>query len=325
MKRARHIFACCAALMFATPVIAAGPDGYPNRPVKIIVPFAPAGPTDVMARLIAQKLSEALGQQFFVENHAGAGGNIGMSLVAKAPPDGYTILVASSSYVVNPSLYGKNPYDPYKDFAPVTLAAASPNILVVHPEVPVKTVKELIDLVKANPGKYSIANPGVGTTPQLAAELFKLELKLDAASVPFGGAGPAIQSAVAGHTQIAMTALPPTAPQVTGGKLRALAVTSAKRSGALPDVPTMAEAGVTGQESETMQGIFLPGGASNELVDFLNTEIAKVMAMPDVKEKCAQLGFDVIADKPAQFAAYIKAEVEKWSKVIKDAKIPQIQ
>ena len=220
MKVAARIAAFMTAMLMSAAAFAAGPGGYPNKPVKVIVPFAPAGPTDVMARLIAQKLSETLGQQFYVENHAGAGGNLGMSLVAKSPADGYTILVASSSYVVNPSLYAKNPYDPYKDFAPVTLAAASPNIVVVHPDLPVKSMKELVDYIKANPGKSSIANPGVGTTPQLAAELFKLQLKLDATSVPFGGAGPAIQSAVAGHTPIAFTALPPTAPQVQGGKLR---------------------------------------------------------------------------------------------------------
>ena len=248
-----------------------------------------------------------------------------MTQVAKSAPDGYTILVASSSYVVNPSLYAKNPYDPFKDFVPVTLAAASPNILVVNADFPAKSVKELVDLIKKEPGKYNYAMPGTGTTPHLAGELFKLTFKLDLATVPFNGAGPAIQSAVAGHTPIAFTALPPTAPQVQGGKLRGLAVTSDKRSSALPDVPTMAEAGVTGQESETMQGIFLPAGTPKEIVDLLNREIAKAMAMPDVKEKCAQLGFDPVADKPDEFAAYIKKEVEKWAKVIKDAKIPQIQ
>jgi tripartite-type tricarboxylate transporter receptor subunit TctC len=315
--------AVCAAL--ATGISIASAAGYPDKPVKIIVPFAPAGPTDVMARLIAQKLSENLKQQFYVENHPGAGGNIGMMAVARSAPDGYTILVASSSYTVNPSLYAKNPYDAFKDFAPITLAAASPNILVVHPDIPAKTVKELVDYLKANPGKYSMANPGVGTTPQLAAELFKLTYKLDVASVPFGGAGPAIQSAVGGHTPIALTALPPTAPQVVGGKLRALAVTSAKRSSALPDVPTMAEAGVKGQESETMQGIFVPAATPKETIALLNREIVKVMALPDVKEKCAQLGFDVVANSPAEFAAYIKADVEKWGKVIKDAKIPLIE
>jgi tripartite-type tricarboxylate transporter receptor subunit TctC len=183
-----------------------------------------------------------------------AGGNIGMVQVAKSAPDGYTILVASSSFVVNPSLYAKNPYDPFKDFAPVTLAAASPNILVVNADFPAKTVKELVDLVTKNPGKYNYAMPGTGTTPHLAGELFKLTFKLDLATVPFNGAGPAIQSAVAGHTPVAFTALPPTAPQVQGGKLRGLAVTATKRSSAPPDVPTMAEAGVTGQGTETMQG-----------------------------------------------------------------------
>jgi tripartite-type tricarboxylate transporter receptor subunit TctC len=299
--------------------------GYPDHPVRVIVPFAAGGPTDVMARLIAQKLSENLKQQFYVENRAGAGGNIGTSVAAHAAPDGYTLLVASSSYVVNPSLYAKNPYDAFKDFEPITLAAASPNILVVKADFPAKSVKELVELIKKEPGKYSIANPGIGTTPQLAAELFKLQLKLDAASVPFGGAGPAVQSAVAGHTPIALTALPPTSPQVIAGTLRGLAVTSAKRSAALPDVPTLAEAGITEQESETMQGVLAPAKTPKEIIDLLHKEIAKIMAMPDVKEKCAQLGFDPVANTPAEFSAYIKKEVEKWGRVIKDAKIKQIE
>jgi len=322
---ARSLAAGAALLAVIIGIGPAAAAGYPDKPVKVIVPFAPAGPTDVMARLIAQKLSENLKQQFYVENHPGAGGNIGMLAAAKSAPDGYTILVASSSFVVNPSLYAKNPYDPFKDFAPITLAAASPNILVVNPEIPAKTVKELIDLLKANPTKYTIANPGIGTTPQLAAELFKLSLKLDTTSVPFGGAGPAIQSAVAGHTPIAFSALPPAAPQVQGGTLRGLAVTSKKRSAALPDVPTLAEAGITGQESETMQGVLVPAGTPKEIVDLLNREIVKVMALPDVKERCAQLGFDVVANKPEEFTAYIKSEVAKWGTVIRDAKIPQIQ
>ncbi len=322
MKTVLRLATLAVALLVGSAAFAA----YPDKPVKIVVPFAPAGPTDVMARLIAQKLSENLKQQFYVENHPGAGGNLGMTLVAKAPADGYTLLVASSSYVVNPSLYAKNPYDPYKDFAPITLAAASPNILVINPSIGAKSVKELIDLIKASPGKYNLAHPGIGTTPHLAGELFKLTNKLDLATVPFNGAGPAIQSAVAGHTPIALTALAgPVAPQVQGGALRGLAVTSAKRSSTLPDVPTMAEAGFAGQESETMQGIFAPAGTPKEIVALLNREIVKVMALPDVKEKCAQLGFDVVANNPDAFAAYIKKEVEKWSKVIKDANVPQIQ
>jgi len=318
-----RLVALCASLVWAGSCWAAA--AYPDHPVKFVVPFAAGGPTDVMARLLAQKLSESLKQQFYVENHAGAGGNIGMTEVARSAADGYTILVASSSFVVNPSLYAQNPFDAFKDFAPVTLAAASPNILVVNPSIAAKSVKELIALLQANPGKYTIANPGIGTTPQLAAELFKLSYKLDATSVPFGGAGPTIQSAVAGHTPIAFTALPPAAPQVTGGYLRGLAVTSTKRSPALPDVPTMAEAGVEGQESETMQGVLAPAGAPQDIIDLLNREIAKLMQLADVKEKCAELGFDIVADTPEEFAGYIKKEVEKWRKVIHDAKIPQIQ
>jgi tripartite-type tricarboxylate transporter receptor subunit TctC len=321
---AKSLFAG-AALAAAIGVQPAPAADYPDKQVKIVVPFAAGGPTDVMARLIAAKLSESLKQQFYVENHPGAGGNLGMQQVARSTPDGYTLLVASSSFVVNPSLYANNPYDAFKDFAPVTLAAASPNIVVVNSDIPVKSVKELIEFLKANPGKYTIANPGIGTTPQLAAELFKLTYKLDAASVPFGGAGPAIQSALGGHTPIVFSALPPTAPQVQAGKLRGLAVTSAKRSATLADVPTMAEAGIEGQESETMQGVFAPAATPKEIVALLNREIVKAMALPDVKEKCAQLGFDVVANKPEAFAAYIKKEVEKWGKVIKDAKIPQIQ
>jgi tripartite-type tricarboxylate transporter receptor subunit TctC len=317
--------ACAVCAGFITGQCAASAADYPDHPVKVIVPFAAGGPTDVMARLIAQKLSEDLKQQFFVENHAGAGGNIGMVMVARSAGDGYTLLVASSSYTVNPSLYASNPYDPFKDFAPITLAAASPNIVTVHPSVPAKTIKQLIALLQANPGKYPIANPGLGTTPQLATELFKLSYKLDETSIPFNGAGPAVQSAVAGQTPVAFTALPPTAPLVLSNNLRALAVTSAKRSLALPDVPTLAEAGVTEEESETMQGVLAPAGTPATIIDLLNREIAKIMQMPDVKAKCVELGFDAVADSPASFAGYIKKDVEKWGKVIHDAKIPQIQ
>jgi tripartite-type tricarboxylate transporter receptor subunit TctC len=319
-SKAKLAAVCVAFSALAFGIFPVAAAGYPEKPVKIVVPFAPAGPTDVMARLIAQKLSESLKQQFYVENHPGAGGNIGMMQVAKSAPDGYTILVTSSAFMVNPSLYAKNPFDPFKDFAPVMLAAASPNILVVNADFPAKTVKELVELIKKEPGKYNYAMPGAGTTPHLAGELFKLTFKLDLATVPFNGAGPAIQSAVAGHTPVALTALPPTAPQIQAGKLRGLAVTAAKRSSALPDVPTMAEAGVTGQESETMQGIFLPAGTPKEIINLLNNEIVKAMAMLDVKEKC-----EVVANKPDEFAAYIKKEVDKWGKVIKDANIPQIQ
>jgi tripartite-type tricarboxylate transporter receptor subunit TctC len=312
---------CVAGMSVAGPSLAA----YPDHPVKIVVPFAAGGPTDVMARLIAQKLSEKLNQQFYVENHPGAGGNIGMVQVARATPDGYTIMLASSSFVVNPSLYANSPYDPYKDFSPVTLAAATPNILVVNPAVPAKTVKELIEVIRANPGKYPVGSPGIGTTPQLASELFKLTYKLDATSVPYNGAGPFTQALLAGQIEFGFVALPPTAAQVASGNLRGLAVTSLKRSSALPQVPTLAEAGVEGQESETMQGVLAPAGTPAEITALLNREIVKVMQSPDIKAKCLEQGLDIVADTPAEFAGYIRKEIDKWHKVIQDAKVPQIE
>jgi tripartite-type tricarboxylate transporter receptor subunit TctC len=216
MNRRRRIFLHLAAGAVALPAMSrfAWDQTYPTRPVRLIVPFAPAGPTDVFARLIAQKLSQSLGQQFFIENQVGGGGNIGMSNAAHAGPDGHAIVFVSTSFIVNPSLYAKIPYDPYKDFAPVTLAAVSPNLLSVHPSIPAKTVQELIAFLKANPGKYSFASAGVGTTPHLSGELFKLSQKLDLVHVPFNGSGPAIQSALGGHTPIAFTVITPAVPQV---------------------------------------------------------------------------------------------------------------
>jgi tripartite-type tricarboxylate transporter receptor subunit TctC len=294
---------------------------YPTRPVRIIVPFAPAGPTDVFARLLVQKLSQNLGQQFYIENQVGAGGNIGMGNAARAAPDGYTIVFVSTSYIVNPSLYAKIPYDPYKDFAPVTLAAISPNVLTVHPSIPARTVKELIAEIKANPGKYSFASAGLGTTPHLSGELFKLSQGLDLVHVPFNGSAPAIQSALAGHTPIAFTVVTPVVPQVKEGKLRALAVTTPHRSPALPDVPTLAEAGLPDQEADTMQGILVPAGTPKAIIDLLHSQIVNVMALPDVKERMAVLGFEPVANKPEEFAARIEAEIPKWGKVIRDANI----
>jgi tripartite-type tricarboxylate transporter receptor subunit TctC len=233
-----RVLALGAGILFASEACAQAP-AYPDRPVKIIVPFAAAGPTDVVARLIANKLSEKLGQQFYIENMAGAGGNLGMGAAAKAAPDGHTILFVSSSYTVNTSLYVKAPYDPDKDFAPVTKAAGSPNGLFVHPGIPARSVKELVEVLRANPGKYTFASPGVGTTPHLSSELFKLTFGLDFALAPFPGGAPSIQSVVAGHTPMCFQAIPPATQLVKDGKLRALAVTAAARSPALPDVPTL--------------------------------------------------------------------------------------
>jgi tripartite-type tricarboxylate transporter receptor subunit TctC len=312
----------CAGLLLAGAGSAQSP--YPDRPVKIIVPFAAAGPTDVVARLIAQKLSEKFGQQFYTENMGGAGGNLGMAAVARSPADGYTILFSSSSYTVNPSLYAKSPYDPDRDFAPVTKAAGSPNGLFVHPSIPAKSVKELVDLLKANPGKYTFASPGIGTTPHLSSELFKLTFGLDFALAPFPGGGPSIQSVVGGHTPMCFQAIPPATPLVKDGKLRALAITAKTRSPALPDVPTLDELGIKGQEAETMQGVLVPAGTPKPIVDLLQTEIARIVNLPDVRDKMLAMGLEPDGMSPAEFAAYIKADVAKWKKVIADAKIPQI-
>ncbi|HMA73231.1 MAG TPA: tripartite tricarboxylate transporter substrate binding protein [Xanthobacteraceae bacterium] len=297
------------------------PGNYPERPVKIIVPFAAGGPTDVVARLIATKLSERSGKQFYVENITGAGGNAGMGQAARAAPDGHTILFVSSSYVVNPSLYPKIPYDPYKDFVPVTVAGDAPNILLVHPSVPAKTVAELIDYIKANPGKVSYASAGTGTTPHLSGELFRLSLKLDIVHVPFNGAAPAIQSLAGGHTPMGFTSLPPAIPLIQDGKIRPLAVSAQKRVAALPDVPTLAEAGLSDQEADTMQAVLVPAGTPHPIVDFLYREIKAIVALPDVKERFAVLGLDPVTNTPEEFAAQIRREIAKWGKVIHDANI----
>jgi tripartite-type tricarboxylate transporter receptor subunit TctC len=305
-------------------LLAAGPalaQTYPDRPVKMIVPFAPAGPTDVIARIVADKLSINLGKQFYVENRAGAGGNIGTAAVATSPADGYTLLVASTGLVVNPSLFAKVPYDPVKDFAPISIVAVSPNVMTVNPSVPAMTVKELVQLIKANPGKYSFASPGVGSTPHLSGELFRISQGIDLVTVQFKGAGPAIQDTVGGHTPVAFTALPPATPQIKDGKLRALMVTSEKRVSALPDVPTAAEAGLAGQEAYTLTGMLAPAGTPKAVIDLLHDEIVRIVKLPDVQKRLDDLGFEIVANSPQEFAARIKTEMEKWGKVIRDAKI----
>jgi tripartite-type tricarboxylate transporter receptor subunit TctC len=321
MRTVVRVAILCAALFAG----AGHADNYPSKIVRIIVPFAAGGPTDVVARLVGQKLSERLGQQFIVENQGGAGGNIGMGAATRAAGDGYTILFVSSSYVVNPSLYQKVPYDPEKDFVPITKAAAAPNALIVNPSVPANTVKELVDLIKADPSKFSIASPGIGTTPHLSIELFKQAFGLnDLLVVPFNGGNPAIQAVVAGHTPLSFQAIPPATPLVRDGKLRALAVTATKRSAALPDVPTMDEIGAKGQEAETMQGVLAPAGTPKEIVERLQREIAAIVATPDVKEKIVALGFEPSGITSAEFGAYIKAEIAKWKRVIEQAKIDKI-
>jgi tripartite-type tricarboxylate transporter receptor subunit TctC len=287
----------------------------------MIVPFAAGGPTDVIARIVAQKLSETWGQQIYAENVPGGGGNTGAAMAARAPADGYTILVVSTGFIVNPSMYAKVPYDPIKDFAPVTLVASSPNVLSVYPPLPARSVRELIELVKANPGTYSFAQPGTGSTPHLAGELFKLKFGLDLVTVPFNGAALAINSTMGGHTPVAFTALPPAMANIKDGKLRGLAVLSRERAAVLPQLPTMAEAGVADQESDTLTGVVVPAGTPGEIVDRWQSEIARVVALPEVKQRLQDLGFEPVADTPAHFGERIKTEIAKWAKVVHDANI----
>jgi tripartite-type tricarboxylate transporter receptor subunit TctC len=308
---------CLAALVVSG---SASGQSYPSKPIKMIVTFAPAGPTDVIGRVIAQKVSESWGQQVVVENIAGGGGNIGMAAAMRAPADGYTVVVVSTGYIINPSLYAKVPYE-FKDFTPISLVAQSPDVLTVNPSVPAKTVQELVALVKSDPGKYNYAQPGVGSTPHLSAELFKLKFGLDLTMVPFGSAAPAITSTIAGHTPIAFTALPPAVANIQEGKLRGLAVLSSKRTPELPDVPTMAEAGVPELESNTLTGIVAPAGTPKDIIERWHREITRIVALPDVNANLRKLGFDPVAMSPDQYGARIKNEAAKWGKVAHDAKI----
>lgn len=294
---------------------------YPAHPVRLIVPFAAAGPTDVIARIVAQKLSDAWGQQVYIENLPGAGGNTGIANAAKSKPDGYTILVVSTGFIVNPSMYAKVPYDPLKDFSPITLVAASPNVISAHPSFPAKTLKELIELVKAHPGTYSFAQPATGSTPHLAGELLKQKYGLDLVTVPFNGAGLAVNSTIGGHTPIAFTALPPAMSNIKEGKLHGIAVLSTRRSPSLPDVPTNVEAGVPDLESDTLTGIVAPAGTPNEIIERWHRNIVQMVAIPDVKERLESLGFVPVANTPQEFDQRLKTEMEKWGKVVRDANI----
>jgi len=319
MTRVLHCIFAAALLSSGTmPSMA---EGYPTRTVRVVVGFPAGGPTDIIARIVAQKLSESLGQQFYVENVPGAGSNLASGQVARATPDGYTIMAISTGFMVNPSLYAHVPYDPIKDFSAVTLVAASPNVVVVNPQVPAKTLPELVQLIRDNPGKYSYAGPGIGSTPQLGGELFRLTYKLDLIHVPFTGAAPAVQSTIGGHTPIAFTALPSSMSAIQAGQVRAIALAATERAPQLPDVPTFAEQGVKDQEADTLTGIVVPAGTPKEIVELLSRTIAKGVAEPEVRERLAALGFRPVVNTPDEFAARIKLEIEKWGKVVRDANL----
>jgi tripartite-type tricarboxylate transporter receptor subunit TctC len=323
MRLSRRKFLGLAGTAVAAPSLTrpGWAQAYPGRPVRVIVPVAAGGANDTTARLFAQKLSESLGQQFYVENLAGAGGNLGIANAARAPADGYTLLAGGGNFVINPSLYAKIPFDPVKDFAAVSLMCSSPHMLAVHPSVPARTVMEFIALAKAEPGKYTFASAGRGTPAHLAGELFKLAFDLDLTHVPFSGGGPAMTATLGGHTPAIVSALPTGAPYARAGNVRALAMMSAKRSSLLPDVPTMAEATGTDLEADIVTGLVAPAGTSKEIIDLLHRTIGKIIAPPEFRERLAALGFDPVASTPEHFADWIKVEIAKWGKVIRDGNI----
>ncbi len=321
MKSIVRVLAAFTALLASGSAFA---EQYPSKPVKIIIPFSAGGVTDIAGRMIAQRLSERLGQQFYIENIGGAGGNLGMAQVARAPADGYTVLLSSSSVSVNPSLYASMPFDPEKDLAPVTKAGGSPNSWLVNPNFPAKTMNEMIDLIRKEPGKYSVGSPGAGTTPSLAIEQLKYDLKLNFVTVPFAGGGPMTQSLLGGHVPIVCGAIGNSVALIKDGKIRALGITDKKRLETMPDVPTLDEMGIKDQEGETMAGVFVPAGTPKEIIALLQKEIAAVVKSPDIKARLLEVGVVPEGNTPEEFAAYLKADIAKWRKVIADAKIPKI-
>jgi len=321
MKMTMNIVLAATLCLLASTALHAAEAKYPSRPIRIIVPFAPGAATDIIARLLGQKMTEAWGQQVVVDNRGGAGGNIGMGIAANAAGDGYTILFVSSSYMVNPGLYKKIPYDPYKSFIPISNLSASPHVFYAHASQPVRSLAELIDAVKKDPKKFSVATPGIGTVPHLSAHLLAIDAKLDLVTVPYGGGGPSLVAVVGNQVPIGCQAVPPVTPHIQAGRVRALAFTTEKRTSMFPDVPTMAELGFKGHESETITGMLVPAGTPAPIVRKLFAEAARGMALPDVKQRVLDMGADVIVSTPQQFTAQIKEEVAKWAGVVKRANI----
>jgi tripartite-type tricarboxylate transporter receptor subunit TctC len=308
----------CALVLAATPVHDAAAQAFPSKPVKLVIPFPPGGSLDNIGRLIAQKLSEAWGQQVLIENKPGAGGNIGADAVAKSPADGYTVVMgALSTHAVNPNLYAKMPYDAAKDFAPISLVAITPNVLIVNAAMPVTSVKEMIAYAKANPGRTNFGSGSNGSAGHLAGELFKLETGTDVAHIPYKGGAPALQALLAGDTQFMFDNLANAMAQVKGGKVRAIAVTTAQRSKLAPDLPTMAEAGMPGFDISTWFGLLAPAGTPPDVIAKWNADVVKVLNSPDVREKMLAQGAEPSPQTPAEFASFIAREREKYARIVK--------
>jgi tripartite-type tricarboxylate transporter receptor subunit TctC len=305
------------AAVFGAPALA---QNYPVKPIRFIAPNLPGGPTDILARLIGQKLAESFGQPVVIENRSGAGGNIGTEAAAKSPPDGYTLVTGNNAtFGANVSLYKRLGFDPVRDFAPVVLVASQPNVLVVHPSLPVTSVRQLIALAKARPGQLNYSGSGMGAAAHLAAELFKSMARVNIVHIPYKSAGLALTDLIAGQTQLMFATSLSVMPYVKANRVRALAVTTAKRARIMPELPTVAEAGVPGFEAATWHGVLVPAGTPTAIVDRLNAEINRMLQLPDVRDRLTALGAEIIGGTPKEFADHIQREIPKWAKVIKDA------
>lgn len=309
------LLAVAALLAISTPVRAAK---YPRRPVTLVVAFPPGGPSDVLARIVGKKMEQVLGAPFVIENRPGAGGNIAAESVARAVPDGYTLLMGNNSILAtNESLYKHLNYNPEKDFIPITLIGTQANILVINPEVPARSLKELIALAQAQPGKINFASSGYGAAAHLAGELFKSEAKIDIVHVPYKGAAPALQDVIAGHDQMMFATAASVIGHIEGGRVRALAVTTLKRTQVLPDLPTMDEAGLKGFDASTWHGLVAPAGTPPQVIATLHDAAVKALHDPDVQASLGKLGVDIVGDMPQEFQAYIKSEIPKWTAIVK--------
>ena len=319
MKRLKNLFGACLGCALAAFSGASLAQAYPAKPIRVVVPYAPGGATDLTARLVGQKMQEAMKQNVVVENRPGAGGVIGADIVAKAAPDGYSVLIAvPAELVILPHLQ-KMPYNVERDLAPVSLAAVTPLVLVVHPSLPVKTVKELVEFIRKRPGQLSYASAGTGGVQHLSGELLKITMKLDMVHVPYKGAGPVMPDLIGGHVPMFFSGMPPAMPHVKAGKLRALAVTTTRRSPAAPDVPTMGQAGVPGFDISNWFAYFVPAATPATVIARLNSEVNRGLAQKDVKEKLANVGAEVVGTSPEELAKFVRAESEKYARLIKES------
>lgn len=318
MKKTVMSVVCCTLAVAAAPFAAAQSDNYPVKPVRMISPFPPGGSVDNVARLVGAKLAESLSQQVVIDNRSGASGNIGMELAARAAPDGYTLVINTLPLVTNGFLYSRVPYDVINDFVPISLLSSSPSMLAVHPSVPARSVRELLQLAKARPGTLSYGGAGVGTNPHIAGELFNLLGKVNIVAVQFKGGGPALIATIGGELGVSFSGVAETATFVEAKRLRALGVTGAKRFAAMPDIPTIAEAGVPGYEFSTWHALLAPKGTPRAVVTLLNDRIRQVMRAPEFARPFEQRGFEVIASTPEELAAHLKTELAKWGRVIKE-------